>query len=48
MRFLSILILLLITVLEIGPVPITGIVLLGVVVFRPAWFLAWVLKIYDK
>jgi hypothetical protein len=47
-RFLCLLALLLITLLEIGPLPITGLVLIWVVLFRPAWFYELVLKIYHK
>jgi hypothetical protein len=48
MRFFCLLVLLLITVLEIGPIPITGLILIWVVLFRPAWFYDLVQKIYHK
>ncbi len=48
MRILSFLILVLISIIEIGPVPITPIVLIYIVLFRPLWFYDWVLKIYGK
>ena len=48
MRILCFLVLVIISILEIGPIPITPIVLIWVVLFRPAWFYDWVLKIYDK
>lgn len=48
MRIISILVLVVISILEISPVPITPILLLYVVLFRPLWFYEWVLKIYDK
>lgn len=48
MRILCFFMLLAITILEIGPIPITGIMLIWVVLFRPAWFYALVLKIYNK
>lgn len=48
MRVICLLILLVITVLEIGPIPISGLLLIWVVLFRPAWFYDLVLKIYDK
>ena len=48
MRILCFFILLVITILEIGPVPITPILLMWVVLFRPTWFYDFVLKIYGK
>ena len=38
MRILCVLILIVITILEIGPVPISGLLLMWVVLFRPQWF----------
>ncbi|MFZ2727593.1 MAG: hypothetical protein WAX77_15160 [Methylococcaceae bacterium] len=48
MRFLIVLILLVITLLEIGPIPISGLFLIWVVSFRPQWFYELVCKIYHK
>lgn len=48
MRILCILALLGLSLLEISPVPVTPILLLYVVLFRPVWFYELVLKIYDK
>jgi hypothetical protein len=48
MRFFCLLILLIITIIEVGPIPITGLVLIWVVLFRPAWFYELVQKIYNK
>jgi hypothetical protein len=48
MRFICLLVLLLITILEIGPVPITGLLLIWVVLFRPLWFYELVKEIYNK
>ena len=48
MRILYLLILIVITILEIGPVPISGLLLIWVVVFRPQWFYGLVQKIYGK
>ncbi len=48
MRILSILALMILSIVEIGPIPISPIVLVYVVLFRPAWFYEWVLKIYDR
>lgn len=47
MRFLCVIALILIIILEIGPFPISGILLLYVVIFRPRWFYNLVIKIYD-
>ncbi|TAN51497.1 MAG: hypothetical protein EPN21_06430 [Methylococcaceae bacterium] len=46
MRALTFILLLLLTVLEIGPIPIAGLLLLWVVLFRPLWFYNLVLDIY--
>jgi len=46
MRFLLVVFLAVIAVVEIGPVPITPLVLLWVVLFRPKWFYELVLKLY--
>lgn len=48
MRIFCILALMIISIIEIGPVPITPIVLIYVVLFRPAWFYELVIKIYDR
>ena len=48
MRILCLVALIFITVLEIGPIPIVGLFLIWVVLFRPLWFYDLVLKIYDK
>lgn len=48
MRFLCFFILVIIAILEIGPFPITPLLLLWVVLFRPPWFYELVLKIYGK
>lgn len=48
MRKFCFLILVVITILEIGPIPITGLLLMWVVLFRPLWFYELVLKIYGK
>ncbi|CAG1772239.1 hypothetical protein BAC3_02434 [uncultured bacterium] len=48
MRWLCLLILILITLLEIGPFPISGVLLIWVVLFRPQWFYDLVQDIYKK
>lgn len=48
MRILCVFVLLVITILEIGPIPITGLFLIWIVLFRPLWFYRLVLKIYEK
>jgi len=48
MRILSFLILVVISIIEVGPVPITPVLLIYIVLFRPPWFYEWVLKIYGK
>lgn len=48
MRILCLLLLVVITILEIGPFPISGLILMWVVLFRPKWFYDLVQKIYAK
>ena len=48
MRILSLLALVVLSFFEISPIPITPIVLIYIVLFRPVWFYQWVLKIYNK
>jgi hypothetical protein len=48
MRILCLLALIIISIIEIGPIPITPILLIYVVLFRPAWFYELVVKIYDR
>jgi len=48
MRLFCFIVLSIITIIEIGPVPITGLMLIWVVLFRPAWFYEVVQKIYGK
>lgn len=48
MRIVCFLILVVVSILEISPIPISPLVLIWVVLFRPNWFYEVVLKIYDK
>lgn len=48
MRWLALLCLIIMTLLEIGPVPISGLLLIYVVLFRPQWFYNLVQDIYKK
>jgi hypothetical protein len=48
MRLLCIVVLVILSVFEIGPIPITPIFLIYIVLSRPAWFYELVLKIYGK
>jgi hypothetical protein len=48
MRIFYFLVLVVIAIIEIGPIPITPVLLIWVVLFRPQWFYDVVLKIYDK
>jgi len=48
MRWVCLLVLVLVTLLEIGPVPISGLLLIWVVLFRPQWFYDLVQKIYHN
>jgi len=46
MRILCLIVLIVVTILEIGPIPISGLLLIWVVLFRPAWFYELVVRIY--
>jgi hypothetical protein len=48
MRILCLFALVIMSLLEISPVPITGLMLIWIVIFRPLWFYELVLKIYDR
>lgn len=48
MRFFYVLVFIIIAIVEIGPIPITPVLLIYVLIFRPTWFYCWVQKIYDK
>jgi hypothetical protein len=48
MRIICFLMLFVITIVEIGPFPFMGLLLMWIVLFRPVWFYELVLKIYDK
>ncbi|MDD5276155.1 MAG: hypothetical protein PHR16_08740 [Methylovulum sp.] len=37
-----------ISILDIAPIPVFGLLLMWVIVFRPQWFYDVVLKIYGK
>ncbi len=48
MRFICVLILLVVSIIEIGPIPMSPLFLMMVVVFRPLWFYRLVLRIYGR
>jgi len=48
MRILCLLALIILSIVEIGPIPISPVILIYVVLFRPAWFYDLVIKIYNK
>ena len=48
MRILCFLAFVIISILEISPIPITPILLIWAVLFRPVWFYELMLKIYAK
>lgn len=45
-RVICLLILIMVTILEIGPIPISGLLLIYIVLFLPTWFYDLVQKIY--
>lgn len=47
MRFFYFILLVIITIVEVGPVPLTPVLLIWVVLFRPIWFYDLVQKIYS-
>lgn len=48
MRFVCFVVLSLVAIVEIGPLPITPILLIWVVLFRPEWFYRLILRIYGR
>ncbi|CAL1239202.1 protein of unknown function [Candidatus Methylocalor cossyra] len=48
MRAIALLVLLGLSVLDFSPFPVVGLVAIGIVLTRPAWFLRVVLAIYDQ
>ncbi len=48
MRIICLIVLLILSFLEIGPIPIAPLFLMWVVIFRPEWFFQLVLKIYKR
>lgn len=48
MRIFCLIVLIVITILEVGPIPISGLILIWVVLFRPAWFYELVARIYGE
>jgi hypothetical protein len=48
MRIFLILLLTIVSIIEIGPIPMTPLLLLWVVIFRPAWFYDLVARVYQK
>jgi len=48
LRLRLVVVLVLLTILGIGPMPVTSVVGIYIVLFRPAWFRRMVLKLYDE
>jgi hypothetical protein len=48
MRWVYLFLLILLSIIDIAPVPIIGLLLIGVVLFRPLWFYKAVLEIYKN
>jgi hypothetical protein len=48
LRIKLLIVLVLLTVLGIGPMPVTSVIGIYVVLFRPAWFKRMVMKLYDE
>jgi hypothetical protein len=47
LRIKLLIVLVLLTVLGIGPMPVTSVIGIYVVLFRPAWFKRMVLRLYE-
>jgi hypothetical protein len=48
LRIKLLIVLILLTVLGIGPMPVTSVIGIYVVLFRPAWFKRMVIRLYDE
>jgi len=48
LRLRLVIVLVLLTILGIGPMPVTSVVGIYIVLFRPTWFKRMVLKLYDE
>ena len=48
LRIKLLIVLILLTVMGLGPMPVTSVVGIYVVLFRPAWFKRMVLKLYEE
>lgn len=48
MRWVCLVFLILLMIIDILPIPILGLLMVWVVLFRPVWFYELVLKIYNK
>jgi len=48
MRWVYLLLLILLSIIDLVPIPVIGLLLIWVVLFRPAWFYKAVLEIYNK
>jgi hypothetical protein len=48
LRIKLLIVLLLFTVIGMGPIPVTSVIGIYVVLFRPAWFKHMVMKLYDE
>lgn len=47
LRFKLLIVVAILTVLEIGPIPLFGLLLIWVIAFRPRWFKALLDRVYD-
>ncbi len=47
-RIKVLIVLVLLTLLGLGPLPLTSVIGIYIVLFRPAWFKAVVLKVYEE
>ncbi|MGJ0516844.1 MAG: hypothetical protein ACR65O_13970 [Methylomicrobium sp.] len=48
LRIKLLIVLILLTVMGLGPMPVTSIIGIYVVLLRPAWFKRMVMKLYDE
>jgi hypothetical protein len=48
LRIKLLIVLILLTVMGLGPMPVTSVIGIYVVLFRPAWFKRMVMKLYDE
>jgi hypothetical protein len=47
-RAKALFVLIVLTILGLGPLPLTSVIGIYIVIFRPRWFKDWVLRLYSE